>query len=202
MQSEAVNIKISDAVLIQQCVNGDSAAIEKLIIKYKDRIYNVIFRICQNRDDAAELTQDTFVKIIRNINRFEGKSSLYTWIFRIAVNLTLNHCRRQKVRQAESLDAEFGSNNDQAKLSLKAYLADESAQDPAEIIHNTEQVELILRAINSLEEDQRAVIVLRDIENMKYSQIAKVLAIELGTVKSRLNRARRNLRFKLGEILK
>jgi RNA polymerase sigma-70 factor (ECF subfamily) len=202
VQSEAVNVKISDAALIQQCIDGDSAAIEKLIIKYKDRIYNVILRICHNRDDAAELTQDTLVKIIRNIDRFEGKSSLYTWIFRIAVNLTLNHCRRQKTRQAESLDVEFGTNNDRAKASLKAFLTNDSARDPADIMQNKEQVELILKAVNSLDEEQKAVIVLRDIENMKYSQIAKVLAIELGTVKSRLSRARMSLRLKLGEILR
>jgi RNA polymerase sigma-70 factor (ECF subfamily) len=201
VQSEAVNTKISDSTLIQKCIDGDSAALENLIIKYKDRIYNVILKICQNKDDAAELTQDTFVKIIRNIDRFEGKSSLYTWIFRIAVNLTLNHCRRQKIRQADSLDYEIGTNNEHAKLSLKSYLSNDAAENPAEIIQDKEQLQLILKAIDSLEEEQRAVIVLRDIENMQYSKIAKVLAIELGTVKSRMYRARRNLRLKLGEIL-
>lgn len=201
MQSEAVNVKISDSALIQRCINGDSDAIEEIVNKYKDRIYNVILKICQNRDDAAELTQDTFVKIITNIDRFEKKSSLYTWIFRIAVNLTLNYCRRQKVRKAESLDVEFSGDNSLAKQSLKTLLANESVLNPADITQSAEQTELILKAVNSLEEQQKAVIILRDIEDMGYAQIAKVLSIELGTVKSRLSRARANLRLKLMEIL-
>ena len=84
---------IDDMVLIRQCREGDSASMERLILRYQNRIYNVILRICADTDDAAELTQETFVKVIENLSRFEGRSSFYTWAFRIAVNLTLNYCQ-------------------------------------------------------------------------------------------------------------
>ena len=85
-------INIDDSELVRQCKQGDSVAMERLILKYQNRIYNVILKICADPDDAAELTQETFVKIIENIDKFQGKSKFYTWAFRIAVNLTLNYC--------------------------------------------------------------------------------------------------------------
>lgn len=201
MQPDTANINISDSALIEQCLAGDSDALERLIIKYKDRLYNIILRICGNTEDAAELTQDVFVKIIENLHRFQGKSSFYTWIFRIAVNLTLNFRRRQVRIDTASLDDELGGNSEQAKTALRYYLADNTVRDPAEIAQSKEQVELIIRAINDLDTDHKAIIILRDIEGMDYAQIAYVMGIELGTVKSRLARARANLRDNLEAIL-
>ena len=87
-------VSMDDTSLVKKCQHGDSDAMEQLILKYQNRIYNVILKICADPDDAAELTQETFVKVIENIDKFEGKSRFYTWAFRIAVNLTLNY--RQK----------------------------------------------------------------------------------------------------------
>jgi RNA polymerase sigma-70 factor (ECF subfamily) len=202
VQPETAHISINDETLTEQWQSGDSAALERLIIKYKDRIYNAILRICNNRDTAAELCQDVFIKVIENAERFQGKSSFYTWAFRIAVNVALNYCRRQNVRKAVSLEAGTGGDYEQAKAALRNYLTDEGASDPAAVAQSKEQIELLAEAINELDEDQRAVLVLRDIEGMNYTQIAKVIEIELGTVKSRLSRARANLREKLEVILK
>lgn len=201
MQPDTANINISDSVLIEQCRAGDSDAMSRLITKYKDRLYNVILRICANPEDAAELTQDAFVRIIENLHRFQQRSSFYTWAFRIAVNLTLNFCRRKVRIEMTSLDAELGGDNEQARAALRNYLADASATDPAAIAQSKEQVNLIIRAINLLSEDQRAVVVLRDVEGMDYAQIAQIMEVELGTVKSRLARARANLRANLEAIL-
>lgn len=201
MQPDTANINISDSVLIEQCRAGDSDAMSRLITKYKDRLYNVILRICANPEDAAELTQDAFVRIIENLHRFQQRSSFYTWAFRIAVNLTLNFCRRKVRIEMTSLDAELGGDNEQARVALRNYLADASAPDPAAIAQSKEQVNLIIRAINLLSEDQRAVVVLRDVEGMDYAQIAQIMEVELGTVKSRLARARANLRANLEAIL-
>lgn len=201
MQPDTANINISDSVLIEQCRAGDSDAMSRLITKYKDRLYNVILRICANPEDAAELTQDAFVRIIENLHRFQQRSSFYTWAFRIAVNLTLNFCRRKVRIEMTSLDAELGGDNEQARVALRNYLADASATDPAAIAQSKEQVNLIIRAINLLSEDQRAVVVLRDVEGMDYAQIAQIMEVELGTVKSRLARARANLRANLEAIL-
>jgi RNA polymerase sigma-70 factor (ECF subfamily) len=199
--TEVANINVDDAVLVQRCQLGDSAAMERLILKYQNRIYNVILKICANTDDAAELTQDTFVKIIESIDEFEGRSSFYTWAFRIAVNLTLNYCRRSGRLGLRSLDAGDNERGEQAKQALKEFVTDNSLPEPAAVAQNKELCELIVEAIMKLDEPQRAVVVLRDIEGMNYAQIANVLDIELGTVKSRLSRARNNLRQILEVVL-
>ena len=153
------------------------------------------FKICANNDDAAELTQETFVKVIENIAKFQAKSSFYTWVFRIAVNLTLNYCKRSVKLGLKSLDAAPDNRADaNARAMLKDFIADESCPDPAGIAENKELHELVIKALMKLEDNQRAVVILRDIEAMNYAQIAQVLDIELGTVKSRLSRARDNLR--------
>ena len=192
--TEAAKINIDDAVLVEQCRQGDSEATERLILKYQNRIYNAILRICANPDDAAELTQDTFVKVIENIDRFKGRSSFYTWAFRIGVNLTLNYCQRKVRIGFRSLDAEDNEDNGQGKQVLKEFLADDSSPNPAVVAANKELGEIVVDALMKLREEQRVVVVLRDIEGMNYAQIAEVLDIELGTVRSRLSRARSNLR--------
>ena len=201
MQPETANISIDDAVLVERCRRGDSAATERLILRYQNRIYNAILKMCANADDAGELTQDTFVKVIENIDKFEGRSSFYTWVFRIAVNLTLNYCQRKVRVGFRSLDAEDNEHSDQAKGVLKEYLSDNSSPDPAVVAANKELCEIVLRALMKLGDEQRAVVVLRDIEGMNYAQIAEVLDIELGTVRSRLSRARSNLREIMEAIL-
>lgn len=199
--TEVANINLDDAVLVRQCWQGDSAAIERLILKYQNRIYNVILKICADPDDAAELTQDTFVKIIENIENFQGRSSFYTWAFRIAVNLTLNYCRRNVRIGFSSLDAEQVPNNSQPGRLLKELLSDDSSLDPAVIAQDNELCQILVESLKKLDDAQRAVVVLRDIEGMNYNQIANVLDIELGTVRSRLSRGRKKLRQILEAIL-
>lgn len=194
MPLSAASINIDDSVLVRRSQNGDLEAMERLILKYQGRIYNVILKISGNSDDAAELTQETFVKVIESIEKFRGRSSFYTWVFRIAVNLTLNYCQRNAKMATRSLDAEDNESDNQARQGLKDFLSDESAADPAVLAQRRELCDLAKQALLRLEEPQRAVMVLRDIEGMNYAEIADVLNIELGTVRSRLSRARSHLR--------
>jgi len=194
-------MSIDDNLLIEQCRQGDSAAIERLVLKYQNRIYNVVLKICADPDDAAELTQETFVKIIENIGKFEGRSSFYTWAFRIAMNLTLNYCQRNAKFAVRSLDSEEVPYDHQTTHALKELLSDDRSPDPAAMAQNKEVYEIAIKAIRKLDEPQRAVLVLRDIEGMSYARIAEVLDIELGTVRSRLSRARIRLREILEAIL-
>ena len=137
MQLQAANIYITDSVLSEQCRTGDSAAMELLVLKYQDRIYNAIFRICANSDDAAELTQETFVRLIENIREFDSRSTFYTWAFRIAINLTLNHCQRRSKLGRGSLDTEPGDQMLSAKAHLKQFLDNNSLHDPAILVQKS-----------------------------------------------------------------
>jgi RNA polymerase sigma-70 factor (ECF subfamily) len=202
-QVSNMHVNVSDTVLIEQYRKGDSTAIEQLVLKYQNRIYNVILKICADPDDAAELTQETFVKVIENLDRFEGRSGFYTWTFRIAVNLTLNYCQRNSKLGFRSLDAEMDQQDDsKVKQVLKDFLSDDSFPDPAAEVQNRELYRIVTSALIGLDETHRAVIVLRDIEGMSYARIAEVLNIELGTVRSRLSRARSKMRDILEDILR
>lgn len=194
------NISLDDSTLVRRCQRGDSDAMSCLIVKYQDRVYSTILKICQNHDDAAELTQDTFVKVLENISSFRGKSSFYTWLFRVAVNHSLNYCKRRFKLSPMSLDVE----NDQfeeGKGKLAAVLADPNGVDPAMVAQQKELSLIIVNLIGQLQQEHRVVLVLRDIEQMSYAEIAEVLRIETGTVKSRLSRARAKLRELLETVL-
>ena len=185
------NITIDEASLVSQARAGNMAAVNKLILKYQDKVYNLIFRLCGNEADAAELAQDSFVRAIQGLKDFRGQSSFYTWLFRIAVNLTLNFCKKNARLNFQSLDNGPG---DETGRELKDYLMDGKTADPAELASRKEVNGLLLKALEKLEPQQRTVIVLRDIEQMSYSEIAETLEIEIGTVKSRIARGRKNLR--------
>jgi len=200
-QATGAQMSIGDAALVKLFQGGDSAAMERLVLRYQNRIYNVIIKICADPDDAAELTQETFVKIIENIGKFEGRSSFYTWAFRIAVNLTLNYCRRNSKLTARSLDAEEERPESQGRGVLKDFLSDEASPDAAAVAQNKELFEIAVKALMKLDDAQRVVVILRDIEGMSYARIAEVLNVELGTVRSRLSRARNKLREILETML-
>ena len=196
------SISVDDTVLVERCRRGDSSAMERLILKYQGRLYNAILRICANPEDAAELTQETFVKIIEGIERFQGKSSFYTWAFRIAVNLAINHCQRRSRIGFRSLDRDESNGGEGAVQLLRDLLRNEGAHDPAGIAQNRELCSMVTRALMELDEVHRTVMVLRDIEGMDYAQIAEVLGIELGTVRSRLSRARSTFKETVEAMLK
>lgn len=191
LKSTDANISIDEAALVSQAKVGNMDAVERLILKYQQRVYNAVLKLCGNSDDAAELTQDTFVRVIRNIKNFKGQSSFYTWLFRIAVNLTLNFCKKNSRVSFQPLDSEL---DEELRRQLKDYLVDKTSPQPPQIAATKELHNLILKAMEKLDEDQRAVIVLRDIEQMNYTEIAEILDIEIGTVKSRIARGRNNLR--------
>lgn len=202
VQKKSENYKFDDSSLVKRCQQGDSAAMETLIIKYQDRIFNLTYKMCSNFEDASELTQDTFVKAIERINDFRGKSAFYTWIYRIAVNLTLNHCKRKVKIGFKSIDDTLKDVSSESRMQLKNFLQDNKELDPALIAQKRDIYELMLSALNSLDEDQKAVVILRDIESLSYKEISEITGVELGTVKSRLFRARDNLRDILKEVLK
>jgi RNA polymerase sigma-70 factor (ECF subfamily) len=187
----AGNISIDEAALVAQARAGNMASVEKLILKYQDRVYNTILKICGNEADAAELAQDAFVRAIQGLKDFKGQSSFYTWLFRIAVNLTFNFCKKNSKISFQSLQEET---DEETNRQLKDYLIDKNIADPSELASKKEVQGLISKALEKLDPQQRAVVVLRDIEQMSYNEIAETLDMEIGTVKSRIARGRKNLR--------
>jgi RNA polymerase sigma-70 factor (ECF subfamily) len=202
LHEQTKNIKIDDQFLVARAQQGESEALAKLILRYQERIFNTILKICGNYEDAAELTQETFVKLIEKVGTFRGQSAFYTWLFRIAVNITLNYCKRRGKVRFISLDKLVGPEGQSDRKELIGFLSDMGERDPSELAEKKEVEKIMLAALERLESKYRAIIVLRDIEDMSYEQIAVALDIELGTVKSRLSRSRTRLRKILEKILK
>lgn len=183
----------SDAALVRQVQAGQTEAFGKLVERYQDRVFNTCWRICGSLEDARDLTQDAFLKALANISDFRRKSGFYTWLYRIAVNMALSHRRKMKHRATVSLDRVADPTGSQAER-LADRIEEPKSRDPAAEVQEAELRGRAVRALQALDEDQRAVVVLRDIEGLDYRQIAGILDIAPGTVKSRLHRARLALR--------
>ena len=187
-----------DDLLVARCKSGNMVAFGRLVEKYQDRLFNTILRMVGSYDDALELTQESFFRAMKGIKKFRGNALFYTWLFRIGINLSLNHRNRyQKVRftSVHNSDQTVGRQAD----GLMAAMAGKEAS-PVQQAQIKESHARVLQALEQLEAPARAVVILRDIEGLNYSQIARVLEVPVGTVKSRLARARASLREQLGDM--
>jgi RNA polymerase sigma-70 factor (ECF subfamily) len=185
----------NDALTLSRLRRGQFAAMEDLVLRYQDRLYSTVYRIVSNPEDAADIVQETFVKAMENLAKFEGKSSLYTWLFRIAVNQAISHRRKAIYRQTVTLDG--GDDDDgvnQQAANLRRQLAQETENDPAVEAASRMDHQRVLDALRRLDDEFRIVLVLRDVEGCDYDRIADILEVPVGTVKSRLFRARLALR--------
>lgn len=183
----------ADDALVRRARRGDGEAMSQLVKRYQDRVYNAVYRMCGHEADALDLTQSTFLKAFAAIGRFESRSGFYTWLFRIAVNLTLSH-RRSARRRGRVLSLDAAGDGE-----YRDPPADEAAAPASVAAERGELRERLEAALDGLDEDFRAAVVLKDIEEMEYAEIAEVLDVPIGTVKSRIHRGRTMLRKMLGE---
>jgi len=192
--------KVSIESLVARSREGDMQAFGELVAKYSDRVYNLTFRMCGRRADAEELTQETFLKALERISQFRGNSHFYTWLFRIAANLTISHRRRRSRVKFHSMnDSEDGSD---AKVDLFTMdIAKRRTPRPDSAAMSDEISSKISAALDELDDEFRIAVLLRDVEGLDYADIAKVLNVPVGTVKSRLHRARLLLRGKLASLM-
>ena len=175
--------------LVSALRNGEESAYESLIFQYQQPVYNLVCRLMNDRMDTADVVQEVFLKIFRSIGSFRGNSSLKTWIYRITVNEAHNHRRWFSRHQRQEVS--FGS-EDGAALSEDSFTA--PGRSPFDYAADGETRALVEQALAELNPNFRAAVVLRDIEDLSYEEIAEVLEISLGTVKSRILRGREALR--------
>ena len=194
MEPEAASLDGDlDARLVAQARGGDLEAFGQIVRRHEDRLYGTVLRLVGSAEDARDLVQDTFVRAYERLDGFRGTSSLYTWMFRIAVNASLSHRRRRK---HDRIGPPIGAEDADGR---PAAWADPS--DPAGPMMNAETETAVQRALDGLDADHRAVVVLRDIQNYGYQEIADILGVPAGTVKSRVHRARMELRERLRPLL-
>ena len=186
--------------LLKRAKTGDRGAFGQLVVLYQDRLYNAILRLVGDRDEAAELTQEAFTRSLASLESFRGDSAPYTWLFRIAVNLAISQLRKVQRHRTFSLDrasgnGQSGRHNDQAAGLIDRVR--QSGPGPSAALEKREQAEQVVAALGRVEPEYRAVLIMRDVEGFDYQQMADVLDLPLGTLKSRLFRARIALRDEL-----
>ncbi len=193
-------ILFEDATLVERTRTGDMQAFGALVAKYQDRMFNMVYRMCGRREDAEELAQEAFLKALEKITQFRSQSSFYTWLFRIAANLVISHRRRSGRIRFHTLDPSDGEGESQAGV-LTAQMAARREKSPAAAVASAETQLMVTAALEELDDEMRLVVLLRDGEDMEYAEIADVLNTPVGTVKSRLHRARNELREKLKDLV-
>lgn len=180
---------LTDKNLIEKTKNGDNSAFEELVKKYEQKIYNLALRLTSNPEEVGDILQETFLKAYRSLNSFKGEANFSTWLYRIAMNIALMRKRKEKGKIFESLDRILPT----AEGELHKEIPDWSTNPEAEI-ENKEVRNILTDALASLPDDYRAVLVLRDIQNLSNKEVSEILKLSIPTVKSRLHRARLFLR--------
>jgi len=184
-----------DAQLVARAQAGDPSAFDDLVVKYSPRLYGLVYNMTSNHEDTNDLLQDVFAKAYRSIAGFRGKSTFYTWIHSIAVNMTINFLKKRGRRFHMSLDdVESGIQNDKEFIELTA------ASNPVRDADLSELQRRLNEAMMKLSHDHRAVVTMFDIQGMPHAEIAKILGISEGTVRSRLFYAHRQLQNYLQEF--
>ena len=188
------NDQIVDEALIERCRRQDFEAFGKLVDAYQNRVYGFVRRMVASGEDAEDITQDVFIRAFQNFGRFDARSSVRTWLFRIAHNLCIDRARK------------VGRTPDQVSLIMSSEIEEEfeipdDRWQPHEILAKEDLMEQVEKAINSMSEKLRSVLLMHDQEDMQYDEIASVLEIPMGTVKSRLFLARAHLQNCLRDYL-
>ena len=187
----------SDFSVVKRVQSGDVAAFDQLILKYRERVFGVVYNLTANREDASDLTQDAFIKAFQSINRFQGNCSFFTWLYKIAVNTTLSHLRKNRLRSFFSLEK---LHEDGTNAQILEQLTDKRGADRDTTLRELQ--EKLNEALQKLSIPHRTVITLFEIDGLSHSEIAEVMACSEGTVRSRLHYAKQFLQGELGKYLR
>ena len=177
-----------DRELVEAVLEGDPSAYRGLVERYQSRVFALVVGMVRGREDARDLTQEAFVKAYKNLSRFRLESSFYTWLYRIAMNLAIDHLRKQKKRKHSEFDEQIAS-KDTGGVLADAHMRD----NPSRNLERKQLQNRILEALDKLNPDHKQIVLLREIEGLSYREIGETLEIAEGTVMSRLFYARRKL---------
>jgi RNA polymerase sigma-70 factor, ECF subfamily len=189
---DAVNI--DDHQLIEECLAGRSEAFGELVVRYQDRLFHTLLFVTGAADQAQDVAQDAFVHAFAKLSTFRGESAFYSWLFRIAMNAAVSRKRRDR-RMSASLDA---ARENAGHEPIDAH----PASEPSHSIEVSERQALVRAALAELSEEYRTVLVLKEMEDLRYEEIAEIVGCPIGTVRSRIHRARSELREKLAVLFK
>jgi len=187
------HLNYNEAELIKNCQKGDMDSFDILVGKYSDRAFAVAFGVMGNKHDASDMTQEAFIKVFKNIKKFNFQSAFNTWLHRIVKNVCIDELRKRKRGSVISLDAAISSDDGEYAMQI----ADDSP-GVQEILEREESRKFMWEALEELKENHRLVLVLADIKGYDYSEVADMIGVPVGTVKSRISRAR----IKLAEIIR
>ena len=199
MQTETTlaQADVSELDLVKRCQAGETEAFDELVTRYRTRIFAMIYNMVHNEQDAWDLAQDSFVKAWKSIGRFRGRSSFYTWIYRIVMNVTIDWLRKKQVKGA---GAEFNDAIQLKEIEPASRTLPKADPLPHERMEQSEIRARIDNAIAQLSPEHRAVILMKEIEEMQYHEIAEALGCSIGTVMSRLFYARKKLQNLLKDV--
>lgn len=187
----------ADLAVVRQVQAGDVSAFDRLIVKYRERVFGIVYNLTSNREDAADLTQDAFIKAFQAINRFQGNCSFFTWLYKIAVNSTLSHLRKNKMRSFFSLEK---LNEEGGNAQVLDQLTDKRGADRDTYLHELQ--EKLNEGMQKLSIPHRTVITLYEIDGLSHSEIAEIMSCSEGTVRSRLHYAKQFLQGELGKYIR
>ena len=184
-------VEESDLNLVKRARNGEREAFDLLVERYQRRVFSVCFGMVRNPDDAMDLVQESFVKAYRNLDRFAGQSSFYTWLYRIATNVCIDFLRKAKRQRTVDYDDGIGREGEVEGDDL--LMPKRLGLNPARVLGRRELLGKINEAMGTLSDAHRQILVLREVEDLSYQEIADTLEISVGTVMSRLHHARKNM---------
>jgi RNA polymerase sigma-70 factor (ECF subfamily) len=186
---------LDDLSLVEACRGGQTEAFGALVRRYQERLYPTIVRLIGSSEDAEDVLQDTFVRAFERLDQFHGDSSFYTWLYRIAINLALSGYRRRRVRGSLKRSRMWSA-------PVSSEPADVSSEsDPTISLERAEREKIVERALEKLGPEHRAVVILKDFDGHRYEEISAILGVPVGTVRSRLHRARCELRDLLRDLV-
>lgn len=185
-------MSLSDEVLLEKCKQGDLAAFEQLVEKHQSRVYTLAYRYMGNYADASDLAQEAFIKIYRSLGTYRGEASFQSWMYRLVTNVCMDELRRRGRARTVSIEELM-----EGKKGLIMHRENTGSRLPEDAVIRRELQREVQNVLSSLSDEHRIIVVMRDIQGYSYEEIAEILHCSLGTVKSRLNRARHVLKEKL-----